>query len=180
MQGRVRSLFAILLVAAGALLAASAARADDAPLEAFFGKYEGSGITRNANVHELGLMDRDMDVEIGPEGDGFFVAWTTVMRRGFRDDEPRRNSARVMFVPSARPGIYLAKGAAERVAEGVGWASIRRDVLSVRILAIQDDGSYVVQTYHRSLADGGLHLFFLSDDDGQTIRMVNGRLNKVE
>ena len=180
MQGRSTAVFAMLLVAVGAFCAADLAQAEDAPPEAFFGKYEGSGITHNMTVRELGLIDRDMDVEIGPKEDGFYVAWTTVLHQRFGGGEPRRNSARVTFTPSGRPGIFLAEGASGRLAEGLSWASIRRNVLSVRILAIQEDGSYVIQTYHRSLTDRGLDLFFLSDDDGQAIRMVNARLDKVE
>jgi hypothetical protein len=179
MQGRLTAVFAILVVV-GAFLATDGAQAEDQSLEAFFGRFEGSGMTRNPNVAHWGFMDRDMDVEIGPEDDGFYVAWTTVFRKAFIDEETRRNSTRVTFTPSGRPGIFLAKEASEQVAEGLSWASIGRNVLSVRILAIQDDGTYVVQTYHRSLTDGGLALFFLSDEDGQTIRMVNARLNKVE
>ena len=118
--------------------------------------------------------------EIGPEGEGFFVAWTTVFRDIFSDDEPRRNSARVAFVPSGRPGLYLATDAAQGLADGLSWASITGNRLSVRLLAIEDDGSYVVQTYHRSLSDAGLFLFFVSDVDGQTIRMVNAHLKKAE
>lgn len=180
MQARWSRVLAILLVAVGIASSAYIARAEDATPEAFFGKYQGSGITRDPNAMSLGLMDRDMDVEIGPEGAGFFVAWTTVFRDIFSDDEPRRNSARVAFVPSGRPGLYLAKDAGQRIAEGLSWASITGNRLSVRLLAIQDDGSYVVQTYHRSLSDVGLFLFFVSDVDGQTIRMVNAHLKKAE
>lgn len=180
MQGRLTAVFAIFVVVVGAFLASGGAQAEDASLEVFFGRFEGSGMTRNPNVAHWGFMDRDMDVEIGPEDDGFYVAWTTVFRKTFSDEKTHRNSTRVTFAPSGRPGIFLAKGASEQVAEGLSWASISRNVLSVRILAVQDDGSYVVQTYHRSLTDDGLALFFLSDEDGQTIRMVNARLNKVE
>ena len=180
MQGRLTAVFAILVVVVGAFLATDGAQAEDAPLEAFFGRFEGSGMTRNPNVIHWGFMDRDMDVEIGPEDDGFYVAWTTVFREAFGGGEARRNSARMAFMPTTRPGIFLAKGAAEGITKGLSWASIWRNVLSVRILAIQEDGSYVVQTYHRTLTDDGLNLLFLSDEDGQTIRMVNARLNKVK
>jgi hypothetical protein len=180
MQARWSRLIAVLLFAVGIASGADMARAEDAPPDAFYGKFEGSGAARDPNSIALGLMDRDMDVEIGPEGEGFFVAWTTVFRDIFSDDEPRRNSARVAFVPSGRPGLYLATDAAAGIAAGLSWASITGNRLSVRLLAIEDDGSYVVQTYHRSLSEAGLFLFFISDVDGQTIRMVNAHLKKAE
>jgi len=180
MKGILTPLVATLLLTVGSIFAVDAARADDAPLEAFFGKYEGSGITRVPRAYYMGLMDRDMDVEIGPEGNGFFVAWTTVFRRHYRDEELRRKSARVAFVPSKRPSVFLAKGAAERIDEGLSWASIKDNVLRVQLLAIKDDGTYVVQNYYRSLTKEGLFLRFLSDEDGQTIRTVHGNLSKIK
>lgn len=177
MPGRSTPLLTALLIVFAALF--DAAQADDAPLQAFFGKYKGSGVTLHPTAPR-GLTDRDLDVEIGPAENGFFVAWTTIFRWAFFDEELRRKSARVVFVPSGRPGIFLAQGATERIADGLSWASVTGNVLSVRTLAIQDNGTYVVQNYHRSLTEDGLSLQFLSDGDGQNIRMVHARLKKSQ
>ena len=180
MDVRITRLLTATALAIGLALTAGVTLAQETSPRDFFGKFEGSGITRHPNIYDVGLNNRDLDVEIGPAADGFFVAWTTVIRRAFRDTELRRKSARVNFVPSGRPGIYLAEGARDRIAEGLSWASVKGNVLSVRILAIEDDGSYVIQNYHRSLTEGGLFLQFLSDEDGQAIRTVHARLKKTQ
>ena len=94
------------------------------------------------------------------------------------DDKIKRNSARISFVPSDRPGIYVEQGAEQRMGQGMSWASIQGSTLTVREAAIRDDGTYVVQSYHRTLTDRGMFLHFTSDEDGQTIRMVTATLTK--
>jgi hypothetical protein len=144
--------------------------------EAFYGHYEGSGTSRDPNVTFFELTQRDLDVRIGPDGAGFFVEWTTVIRDSV-DAEVRRREARVAFDPSDRPGIYLARDAAN--AQGMAWASINDRTMTVRSLRILKNGSYAVQTYHRTITDDEMFLHFISDEDGQTIRMVTARLKKT-
>ena len=84
----------------------------------------------------------------------------------------------VSFVPGGRPGIYMELGAAQRLEQGMSWATIQGDTLSIREMAVLDDGSYSVQTYHRSLTKEGMFLHFISDRDGQSIRTVTARLIK--
>jgi hypothetical protein len=155
------------------------AQAEDLSPEAFYGHYKGSGSSRDPNISYYELTLRDLDVQIGPEENGFFVAWTTVIR-DYWEKESRRRSDRVSFVPSGRDGIYMERSAADRVTEGLTWAAIKGDTLTIRVVAIMDDGSYAVQTYHRMLTKEGMLLHFLSDRDGQTIRMVTARLTKEE
>lgn len=167
---------AALVVAVG-LLVAPSLHADDPSPDAFYGRYEGVGVTRDPNVEYFEFGLRDLDVEIGADGAGFYVQWTTVIH-DLGADGPRRKSARVGFDPTDRPGIYLARDAAAGVAHGLGWAAIDGATLSVRLLAIRDDGGYDIQTYHRTLEDSVMWLQFISDNDGQTIRTVNARLEK--
>ena len=178
MPGRIRLLSVAVLVVAMAL-GIGVAQADDLSPEAFYGHYKGSGGSRDPSVAYFELSQRDLDVQIGPADNGFYVAWTTVIHESW-GKESRRKSARVSFEPSGRAGIYMERSAAERVTEGVTWAAINGDTLSVRALAINDDGSYAVQTYHRMLTEDGMFLHFLSDRDGQTIRMVSARLTKED
>lgn len=90
----------------------------------------------------------------------------------------RRHEARVVFDPSDRPEIYLARGAT--ASGGMAWASINDRTLTVRSLWILDNGSYALQTYHRTASDDTMFLHFISDRDGQTIRMVTANLKKEE
>lgn len=98
-----RTFFAFLLVISLTGAGAVAQEQDVSP-ETFFGHYKGSGVARGPNIAFYDIGDRDLDVEIGPEGDGFFVAWTTVIREPW-GDEVKRKSARIAFVPSGRPGL---------------------------------------------------------------------------
>jgi hypothetical protein len=167
-----------LVVFVAAIGCGTLARADDAGPEAFYGRYKGTGFTQTPSVAYFGFDERDLDVQIGPEQQGgFFVDWTTVVR-SLGEKEVKRNSARVVFEPSGRPGLYVERGAAARVTDGMSWASIFRTTLTVRLLTILDDGSYELQTYERSLKKDGMFLFFKSDRDGAVIRVVTASLEK--
>ena len=156
---------------------AGLAWAEDKSPEAFYGKYSGTGISQNPVGGDFGFDNRDMDVEIGAEGNGFFVAWTTVID-DFKADEPRRRESRLSFVPSARASVFVDAAAAVQGGERLAWASIKESTLTVSVLTILGGGGYAVQTYHRTLTDVGMSLYFFSDRDGQTRRVVTAFLTK--
>ena len=64
------------------ILVSLPAAAADLPLDAFYGRYQGSGIAENRDSLYFGVTVRDLDVLIGAEGSGFFVEWTSVIRSG--------------------------------------------------------------------------------------------------
>ena len=105
-----------------AVLLVSAAQADDLSPEAFYGSYAGSGFT-HGDVDYQEMMVRDLETEIGPEQNGFFVSWATVIRPP-DGGKPRRNISRLSFVPSDRPGIYAERSASKGEAEGMAWARL--------------------------------------------------------
>lgn len=177
--GRMLRYALCVMIAFAALGWGTLAMAAGAGPEAFYGRYQGSGVTQSPNLAFLGLDTRDLDVQIGPDGNGFFVEWTTVIR-DVADRETRRNAARISFEPSGRPGIYLERAAASRVADGLSWATVQDGSLIIRVLAILDNGAYDIQTYERSLTEKGMFLYFRSDRDGQTVRFVTASLKKVE
>ncbi len=172
------SIFCIALVAFGTVLWASAARAGDLPLKAFYGHYVGSGFTFGDFAY-YELTKRDLDLKIGPEKDGFFVSWTSVFRPAGAKKE-RRKSARISFAPKGHRGFYFERNAASRIGKGLTWAEIKGPMLTVRVLAIQNDGSYAVQTYQRIIFEKGMLLHYTSDRDGKTVRMVSAKLTKVK
>lgn len=92
-----------------------------------------------------------------------------------------RSSARARALPSSQAAgrdSNMEAAAAQRFEQGLSWAAIVGDTLTVRELAILDDGSYAIQTYHRSLREDGMFLHFVSDRDGQSIRTVTAQLTK--
>jgi hypothetical protein len=50
--------------------------------------------------------------------------------------------------------------------------------LVLHSLVILDNGDYVMQTYNRTLSDMGMALEFISIQNGETTRKVEGRLTK--
>lgn len=175
---RVFSFLCVVTLALGATVSTAWAEDKNLPIEAFYGRYSGAGFTfGDTGYYEL--QNRDLDVEIGPEGDGFFVAWTTVLRRP-SDEKATRKSVRMTFTPSARKGIYLQRSAEKSIGEGLVWAAITGPMLTVRALTIEPDGSYVVQIYHRIIYENGMMLQYRSDRDSETIRLISGRLTKVK
>ena len=167
-----------VIVLALALGPTTAARADEATSpEAFYGRYQGTGMARDPSAIEFGFNKRDFDVEIGAAEGGFFVAWTTVSQSP-TGKATKRQSTRIVFEPSARRGIYIEHAAAAAVPDGISWASISGQALTVRVLTILDDGTYELQSYQRSLTKDGLYLVFKSDRDGGLIRIVTAYLQK--
>jgi hypothetical protein len=170
-------LLRIALVAQVAILPVCTAQAGDLLPEAFYGNYAGPGYT-HGDVDYREKMIRDLEVEIGPEKAGFFVAWTAVLRPA-SDEKPRRKGSRISFVPSQRPGIYVEQSAGKSDVEGLAWAAINNKTLTVHVLAVQADGSYKIQTYHRTLLKKHMVVQFKSDHNGRINRMISGRLTKV-
>ncbi len=149
-----------------------------ADVAGFYGRYSGTGITQTDDSSFYGFTARDLDVEIGPEGSGFFVRWTTVIR-DIRDPEPRRRTSRIAFEPTGRPGFFREPSTAEPVTRGVlRWAQVSDDMLSVFVLLIPNDGGYALQTYDRRVNGDVMALRFVSVRDGQRQREVTGRLER--
>ncbi len=65
-----RRLLAPLLTLA-VLFGTSAVQADDLPLQAFYGHYQGSGVAENSDSLYFGVTVRDLDVRIAPEAPDF-------------------------------------------------------------------------------------------------------------
>ena len=175
-----RTVQALLVVAA--LAAAAPVAAQDLPLSAFFGRYEGSGIAENRQSLYFGVTVRDMDVHIGPDGAGFFVEWTTVIRSGGDPNNPnvRRRQTRIAFDPSDRENVFVAHEQGEPLRGGAYiWARLSGSALIVYVLAIDSDGSYIIQRYARSLSDTGMQMEFSRTRDGEEVLMARGRLVRV-
>ncbi len=150
-------------------------------IEAFYGNFQGSGIARTDASDYFGLTARDFDVTVRPEGAGIEISWTTVLRQGGDPDNPnvRRKSSTMVFVPSDSPGVYRAAESGDALAgQPLAWAYVKGYTLTVHSLVVLDSGDYVMQTYNRTLSDMGMTLEFISIENGETARRVEGRLTK--
>jgi len=163
-----------------AFVAVAPAAAQDSELEKFFGQYTGIGSEAEPEGAKVRVSERDFDVEIAADGDGFVVTWTTIARAGTAD-APRikRKTNTVAFVPAGRPGIYAAKEQGDAVAgEPYGWARVVGDTLKVYSITLNEKGEYELQQYDRALAEGGMTLEFKRIREGEVVRVVRGRLIK--
>ncbi len=165
-----------------ALLFTGGAHAADLDIKAFYGEFRGGGVAENADSVYFGVTARDFDVVIAPDGNGFKVTWTSVIRSGGTPGNPdvRRKSAALVFEPTARAGIWRARNSADPVTGGqVGWAHIRNNTLSVYLMVVRDDGRYELQQYDRTIMPTGMELVFTRLRNGEEVRTVKGRLVKV-
>ena len=171
-----------MLAGVAALVAAGAARAQDLDIAAFYGTFQGSGIAENADSLYFGVTVRDLDVVIGPQGDGFFVEWTSIIRGGGDPNNPdvRERTSRMVFTASQRPGIFRGDGATDPLSgDPVAWAYIADATLTVHIMVVDDAGNYLIQTYDRTLGGTGMQLNFASRANGEAVRRVEARLVKA-
>ena len=158
------------------------AAAQDLPLTAFFGKFAGSGIAEDTDSLYFGVTVRDLDVIIGPEADGFYVEWTSVIRAGGDPNNPdvRRRTTRASFAASDRQGVFEAPTDGPPIdGAPVNWAYISGNTLTVNVFVIREDGGYEVQSYDRTLTAGGMQLEFTRIRDGEAVRSVEGQLVKT-
>lgn len=170
-----------LLLSLGLLLVAPAAAqqpAADQPIEAFYGVYEGRTLFPMGEQGNRGLQ-----VTIGPfDGEGFTVLWETQIPKGRRGAELK--AALVNFVPSPRAGIYQAvypPGGEPNLIDGDSftWARLAGATLTVHVITIVDGGDYVMQSYDRTLNQGGLRLEFLRLRSGVVERQLRGNLRRL-
>jgi hypothetical protein len=154
-------------------------QADGLPITAFYGKFSGSGIAHSEDSAYFSATVRDLDVEIQPEGNGFKIIWTTMLRQGGTVGRPesRRRTTTRTFRPTATPNVYHVAGSGNPL-EGkeMSWARVEGTSLITHTMAVNDAGHYVIQSYTRTLSGNGMDLAFVRIEEGETTRTVNGRL----
>lgn len=172
------------LTALMVLFCVGAAHAQSIGVEAFYGRWEGSGIAEDPDNLFLSMTARDLDVRVEPvTGGGFTVTWTTLIRVGANTANPeiRRREASLTFGPRAPMGFYPALNSSDPLTGGVmSWARIEGQTLSVHQMVMIDEGGYALTSYDRTLAAPGMELFFQRQENGEITRTVRARLVKTE
>lgn len=172
------------LVVAVFLCGFGPARAQTPSIDAFLGSYEGT-TSSDPGTSE----DRDLTVIIRPFGeDGFSVRWRTMIFEPGAET-PRGRTQVIYFKPAEQaPGIFAATppedaaGLASNIPlEGrpFAWARVAGDTLTVNVLTISETGDYTVQTYDRTVSDGGMDLRFERRRNGEVEHRVSGKLDRV-
>ncbi|MDJ0948956.1 MAG: hypothetical protein QNJ94_08540 [Alphaproteobacteria bacterium] len=158
------------------------AAAKDASIKAFYGVYQGSGIANSKDSLYFGITMRDLDVTIRPAGDGFRVEWTTVLRQGGTPENPRvrRKTSSISFRPTDNPRRFASTDRTDPLSEqGLSWARLKENTLTVHVLVISPEGKYNLQSYARTISGTGMDLYFQRIKDGGESRAVRGKLVKV-
>lgn len=174
---------ALLGLAVGVVLGAAPAEAQDG-IQRFYGGYVGEAVSESGD----GLDKRDINAEIAPQGKGFKLSFTVIVKRG--SEPPRRDEYTIAFVPTKRPGIY---GSAMRmdvfgnavpkdplVGDPYMWARLDGNKLWRYALFVTETGGYEMQTYEYTLVPGGLDLRYSRVRDGEVLRTVIGKLKKTK
>ena len=160
------------------------ARAQTSTVQPFFGSYEGTALF-DASESE----NRELTAIIRPFGeDGFSVRWRTMIFKP-GEEEPRGRTQVIYFTPSelfadvfaATPPEDAAGLASNVPLEGrpFAWARVAGKTLTVNVLTISETGDYVVQTYDRTLAGGGLKLRFVRLRNGEVEQTILGELDRI-
>jgi hypothetical protein len=161
-----------------ALLAAAGAGAQEAlPLEAFFGRWDGSAIGKRVEETTVGYGVRDLDVRISGTAEGFEITWVTVIRAQDAGADAQRRATTARFV-RASPSTWEAEGAdGPGAGRSHSWARLEGRSLNVYVLEIDGRGIYQMSRYERTISSSGvMGLRFTRIRDGTTVRRVTGSL----
>ncbi len=181
---KARSLpIALATVGCALWLPLAAAAIDASKYSRFFGEFEGKAISDTGGE----LAERDISVTIGPYEQGFYVQWVSTIHKA--SGKVKRKEYAVSFTPSDRPGLYRSAMRKNMFGQIVPmdpmkgdpyvWATIDGDTLNVYALHITDTGGYEMQTYARTLVEGGMSLRFSRNRDGVQLREVTGSLKRL-
>lgn len=173
-----RSILAAALVLAAWLAPAAA---ETAPLDRFYGQWQGTGLADDADARFFAMGARDLDVRIEPSGDGFKLTWITLTRGGnAANPEVQRREQSLTFDKTDRPFVFQAEDSASPLEGGIlSWARLHDATLSVYQMALSETGGFELFSYDRTLTQDGMELVFRRLRDGDQIRAVHGRLNRV-
>jgi hypothetical protein len=173
----------LLGFAGSVLLVATIAAAQGSGIERFYGSYAGEAVSQDGD----GIDKRDISVEITPEGKGFKVKWTAVIKRS--GNQPRREERTVTFVPAKRTNVFSSAMRHDQFGNAVPldplsgdpyiWGRLDGAKFWMYALFVTDTGGYEMQTYERSLVPGGMELRYARVRDGEVLRTVTGKLKKI-
>lgn len=170
----------LLAVAASAVADAGADAGADDGLAGFVGSFRGEAQGESSDRFFVSSY-RDVRVELRREGEGFRLAWSTLIRGG--DEEagaaPRLRRSELHFVPGPAPGTWRTAAAAEPFTGQPGaWAVLAGNRLTVEVLAIDKAGDWELQTYERTLEGDVMSLRFSRLAPGRPELVVTGRLTR--
>lgn len=169
-------LFALILAAP-----LSATAQDASKIDAYYGAYAGSAVTKDGGRYSGVVRDRDLDVIIAGAPNGAFQLTSVVNHRaGFGGRRLKRKSNSLTFMPTGKPNQWRA-AISKPLAEGGPTILARLDAagLHVYIAVIGDDGKFNTAVYTRKLDKSGkMSLSYRRAVDSRSVRFVFGTLRR--
>lgn len=163
-----------------------AAMAQDAAVAAFFGHWQGSGVSESEVSLSFRMTARDLDVIITSSGNGFSLSWTTVQRQKGDPNNPdvERKGTEIIFLPSGKPGVWHeaqsgGQGTGSLAGGRYAWSRVEGNTLVTQIVEIDDEGRSNLHIYRRTLSGTGMTLEFRRLVDGELVRTVDGKMIKI-
>ena len=142
---------------------------------------EDLGAQERVRAHRVQAQQGFADGELGIVGE---VELEGVHLPQAQSDGPGIGGARQPLAQVGRLGVEQGGvgGEAEVVVERADPRELDRELVGVvgvgQARAVLEGGDYVMQTYNRTLSDMGMALEFISIENGETARRVEGRLTK--
>jgi hypothetical protein len=162
-------------VALAILGVAWSARAADLTIADFVGRFSGEAHAEPDDRFFVATL-RDIEVVLEREGDGFRLAWSTLI---YDSGTPRRRDNLLHFLAAAKPGQFRTAETLEAFSgRPTAWAYVASNVLTVNLMAILPDGTYELQTYIRELTGDVMTLRFVRIAPGRPDLVVVGRLTR--
>jgi len=158
---------------------AAATAEQNLSIRAFKGQWGGSAVANNRDSLYFGVTIRDLDVTIMPKAGGFTIAWTTVFRRGGTPGKPRvrKKSVTMEFVSAGRKAVWRLTNAGDMLrGSPYGWARVKGRTLTIYLMEIEQNGTYAIARYARTLSGTGMDLEFTALRDGEPNRIVRGKM----
>jgi len=165
----------VLMVALPGVVAAK-----DLAITTFAGEWRGNAISENNVSVNFAITSRDIDVNIRPDSNGnFALTWRTLLRQKGDPSNPKEvlKETTLSFVKTATPNVWKENGGGDVYAgDPISWAQIRKQTLTVYVMAISDAGDYDMQVYKRTLTGLNMELDFTAIRDGKVRRTAKGQL----
>lgn len=163
--------------------AAGPARARDV-IEPFYGQYLG----KTSGKCDPKAAPRNLDVIIRPYKRGFTVEWTTTIHKP--SGKIKQANFSINFKSMGRGGLYRSAMRVNAFGQEVPhdplkgapyiWGVLSGKVLTVHSLMIFANGDYEIQTYKRSLTQGGMDVVFSRIHNGERQRNLCASLKRLK
>lgn len=154
--------------------------AKDVSISAFKGDWRGNAISESSVSVNFAITSRDIDVNIQPTDDGdFTITWRTLLRQKGTPEDPKEvlKETTLTFVKTDRPNVWHSSQGGDIFAgDTISWAQLRKQTLTIYVMAISEVGDYDMQVYKRTLTGVNMELDFAAIRDGAVRRTAKGRL----